>query len=580
MFERKHYLIADKFKQYLLPTILMSLSNSMAIVIDGMIVGNLLGAKELAAVNLAMPLSLTFSTIFSLIGVGGSTLMSIARGARDIGKARQVFSISFMFLFLSSVIFPLIGLFFMTQSTSIMSSQANLNSLVSDYTRVLFFGAPFIMIVSGLTYFIRSDGFPKYASKILIVSNVVNLSMDIILVRFFGFGIAGAAYATVIGYFVGALMILYFMLKIKHQLKFGKISKNFISETFSIITTGITSAFGQIFIFTKIICINHIVLNTLGTAGMIAFSVCLSCLSLVSLFIAGATQTMMPIVGVMFGEKDWQGIKFAVMPALKFVLYSAIVLIAGFLILPKQILALYGVHEQEYLKTGIEALRYFSPSLFGVGFSFVMMYYNQAINRKALAIAISIVQGLSVIPLAYFLSQLFGGKGIWLSFSITEVITALMIFSVSIYIRNKYKNQYDTVFLFNKRYNHKELDLTIKCNPESAVGLSQKISEFALQEGINQKTSMLVGLASEEMAMYIINNCASNKHIDVMVKINSNEVILRFRDEGLPLNPTLCNDDIENCPNIFLLKKIASNIDYVRIIGLNSTIITLKTMES
>ena len=574
MFDRKQYLINKKFRQYLLPTILMAMSNSLAIVVDGMIVGNLLGAKELAAVNLATPLSLMFSTLFAMIGVGGSTLMSFARGSRQIDRSKQVFSISVLLLFLGSMIFPVIGFFFMNQVTSALSSQENLNLLVQSYARILLFGAPLIVLVSGFTFFIRSDGFPAFASKVLIISNVVNLTMDIVYIRLFGFGIAGAAYATLTGYFVGALMVLYFMFKTNNQLHFGRIPSCFFKEIYTVLSTGITSALGQIFIFIKIISINHIVLNTLGTAGMVAFSVCISCLSLVSLFIAGATQTMMPIVGFMFGEKDWQGIRFAVMPAVKFVLTSASILILVFLFLPKQILALYGVHEQEYLKIGIEALRFFAPSLFGVGFSFVMMYYNQVINRKLLAISISVIQGLSVIPLAFFLAKLLGGKGIWLSFSIAEILSAILIFSVSFYIRKVHKDEFETVFLFNKNVTPQELDLTIDGNSDDAVSVAEKITEFFLSLGVSNKTAMFVGLAAEEMTMHIINNNqVQNSHIDIMAKIDKDEIILRFRDEGIALNPLACNDDIDT--NIYLLKKIAKRIDYVRVIGLNSTVVTL-----
>lgn len=574
MFERKQYLISKKFWQYLLPTILMAMSNSLAIVIDGMIVGNLLGARELAAVNLATPLSLMFSTIFAMIGVGGSNLMSFAKGSRNVERSNQIFSISVLLLFLGSIIFPVIGFFFVRQATSALSGQESLNVLVQSYIRVLLFGAPLIVLVSGFTFFIRSDGFPAYASKVLIISNVVNLTMDIVYIKVFGFGIAGAAYATLTGYSVGALLVLFFMLKINNQLHFAKIPANIFREIYSILSTGITSALGQIFIFIKIISINHIVLNTLGTVGMVAFSVCISCLSLVSLFIAGATQTMMPIVGVMLGEKDWRGIKFAVMPAFRFVLYSASLLIVVFLFFPKQILALYGVYEQEFLKTGTEALRFFAPSLLGVAFSFVMMYYNQVVNRKLLAISISVIQGLSVIPIAFFLAKVFGGKGIWLSFSLAEILSAILIFSVSIYIRKAHKGKYETVFLFNKNRHHKELDLTIDGNSDAAVNVSKEITDFASNLGVSNKTSMFVGLAAEEMTMHIINNNnIGNSHIDIVAKIDSEEIILRFRDDGIALNPLACNDDLNT--NIYLLKKIAKQLDYVRVIGLNSTIVTL-----
>lgn len=578
MFERKNDLISARFKQYLLPTIFMAMSTSMALVVDGIIVGNLLSTRHLAAVNLVTPLILCFSTFFAMIGVGGSTIMAYARGSRDLQRSSRILSLSVATLFGISMCFPIIAFFFLPNVTSLLSSDPRLSSLVESYSQILLFGAPLIILVSGFTFFIRTDGNPAFASKVLIAANVLNLLMDIVYIRYFNFGIEGAAYATLTGYLLGALMTGYYLLKKENQLQFGRIGLNCIYEIYSIASTGITSALAQIFIFTKILAINHIVIDTKGTAGMIAFSVCLSCLSLVSMFISGATQTMMPIIGVMFGEKDWNGIKFAVIPAIKFVLCSAVLLIFGFIAFPKQILALYGVTEAAHIIIGIEALRYFAPSLAGVCFSFTMMYYNQAINRKLLAIAISVVQGLSVIPIAFYLSRVYDSKGIWISFSIAEILTFLLIWAVSLYIRNQNKGKYASIFLFRIQQDHHSLDLTISSCIDDAVRLSQKITDFALKHSIEEKRALFVGLAAEEMAMHIVNqNQKGKKPVDVMVTIDDAKTILRFRDDGPAFNPTVCDDESDQCSNIFLLKKIAKKVDYARIIGLNSTIIHIET---
>ena len=578
MFERKNILVNNRFRQYLLPTILMAMSTSMAIVVDGMIVGNLLGAKHLAAVNLVTPLILCFSTFFAMIGVGGSTIMAYARGARDLKRSSSILSLSVAMLFVVSMLFPLIAVFFLPNVTNLLSSDPKLSVLVESYAQILLIGAPLIIIVSGFTFFIRTDGNPSFASKILIAANALNLLMDIVYIRYFNAGIQGAAYATLTGYLLGALMIAYYLLKVDNQLKFGRIKLNCIYEVYSVISTGITSALAQIFIFMKILAINHIVIDTIGTAGMIAFSVCLSCLSLVSMFISGATQTMMPIIGVMYGEKDWKGIKFAVIPAIKFVLFSALLLIVIFIAFPKQILALYGVTDQEHISVGVEALRYFAPSLIGVGFSFTMMYYNQAINRKALSIAISVIQGLSVIPLAFYLSRIYGSKGIWLSFSIAEILTFFFIYAASLHIRKQNKGKFESIFLFTAKQDQQCLDLTITSCIDDAVKVSQQITDFALKHGVEEKKALLVGLAAEEMALYILSQSPEQQRpIDIVVKVDTNDITLRFRDDGPAFNPTICDSENEQLSNIFLLKKIATNIDYARIIGLNSTIINIQT---
>lgn len=579
MFERKQNLVADKFRQYLLPTILMAMSVSIALVLDSIIVGNLLGSRELAAVNLVTPLTLCFSAVFAMVGVGGATLMCIALGGRDLARARRILSQSNILLILASLVFPVIGLFFLPQLTSVLTSEADLAPLVSGYAGVLLLGAPLLIVVPGFTFFIRSDGNPGFASKILIYSNVVNLVMDVVNIRLFGMDIKGAALATLIGYLVGAGMIMYYLLRKEHQLRFAPLKEVRREEFVEIPAAGITSALGQIFLFLKMLAVNHIVLSTLGTPGMVAFSVCLSCLSLVSMFISGATQTMMPIVGVMFGEKDWRGIRFTVLPAIRLVTIANLGLVLIFVCFPRQILNVYGVVDQEVVKVGVEALRVFAPSLLGVGFSFLMMYYNQAVGRKGFSVVISIVQGLGVVPIAYLLAPLWGGFGIWISFSISEGVTAALIFAVSVYVRRRYAGLYESIFLFQLTRNASVSDVTIFSNVADAVGLSREISDFALERGVDKKTALMVGLAAEEMTLLILTNAYQNREkqpIDVMTRVDDAEILFRFRDGGIPFNPTECEDDErEACTNIFLLRRLAKKIEYVRVIGLNSTIITL-----
>ncbi|MGM0759796.1 MAG: MATE family efflux transporter [Thermodesulfobacteriota bacterium] len=579
MFERRQNLVAEKFRQYLLPTILMTMSTSMALVVDGIIVGNLLGAKELAALNLTMPLILCFSALFAMVGVGGSTLMAMARAGRDEKQVAVIISLSTALLAGGGVLFSILGSIFLPEITKALSSQAELQALVSDYAWVLLFGAPVQILVSGLTFFIRSDGAPRFASKVLIVANVVNLSMDVVYIRFLGMGIEGAGLATVSGYSVGAVMIGIYLLRPGHGLSFILPRKAICRRTGEILATGATSALGQIFLFVKILALNHIVLMTLGTAGMVAFSVCISCLSLVSMFISGATQTMMPIVGAMYGEKDWQGIRFTLHKALSFVVWSSLLLILVFELIPQWVMACYGVHDPDKVAVGVHALRLFAPSLLGVGFSFVVMYYFQAVRQRRLSIATSVVQGLFVVPCAYLLSKVWGGTGIWLSFIVSELVTVAFIAYMARAKRVKNPGLYSSVFLFPKPEEARFMDVTLFSSSRDAAQISEQVADFAGGQGLESQKAMMVGLAAEEMAMLITRHSYDgqpNRPIDVMVHLDPKDVILRFRDGGKAFNPTTCpEDENEACSNIFLLRKLAQKIDYTRVIGLNSTIVTM-----
>ena len=146
------------------------------------------------------------------------------------------------------------------------------------------------------------------------------------------------------------------------------------------------------------------------------------------MFIAGASQTMMPIVGTLYGEKDYNGIRFAVYRALRVVMISCIVLVAVFEIFPQAVLMLFGVTGAEEIAMGVQAIRTFALSLIGTGFTFLMMYYFQTIQRRVVSSVISVVQGVAVIvPCAFFFSNIWGSVGIWSSFLFAEICTFVVI---------------------------------------------------------------------------------------------------------------------------------------------------------
>ncbi|WP_225369509.1 ATP-binding protein [Methanobrevibacter arboriphilus] len=122
------------------------------------------------------------------------------------------------------------------------------------------------------------------------------------------------------------------------------------------------------------------------------------------------------------------------------------------------------------------------------------------------------------------------------------------------------------------------LDVTIKSSVDDALGLSEKLIKFAEENGVDKKTSIYVGIAIEEMVVNTIKyNLDSIDYIDVLSEIDENEIRISFKDSGIEYDPT--KDVIteeSDFENIHVLKKIANEISYARLIGLNSTIITIK----
>ena len=155
--ERKGYIVSRQFVKFFIPTIMMTMALSMSIVIDGMIVGNILGSEALAAVNLVLPVTLIFNSLYVLFGVGGSALYSVALGRREKGRAQQFFTAALAAMLAASLLIMVGGLFLCGGMADALTGNApNLTELVYDYLRIVMLAAPLLVVVPGLVYFVRS----------------------------------------------------------------------------------------------------------------------------------------------------------------------------------------------------------------------------------------------------------------------------------------------------------------------------------------------------------------------------------------------------------------------------------------
>ena len=374
MFERKSYIVSQQFMKFFMPTVLMTMALSMSIVVDGMIVGNMLGPDALAAVNLVLPVTLIFNSLYVLFGVGGSALYSVAQGRREKERAKQLFTMSVGAMLAAAVVVLCIGLFVSGRIAAMLTANApNLTHLVSDYLSFVMLAAPLLILVPGLVYFIRSSGKVQIASAVLIVANVVNLLLDLVYIGVFKIGIRGAALATGTGYFVGLLIALYGVYRAKELRPAAVPVRKIPGMVQEIASTGLPNAINTVLNLFRLTCINMLVMTYLGSDGVTAFSICTSCLSIVSMFVGGSAQTMGPLLGTLYGEGDANGVRFTVKKAVTITGISTLILLAIFELFLAQITGMFGVTDARQIAIATQALRIYAVSLPMMGILFVSL---------------------------------------------------------------------------------------------------------------------------------------------------------------------------------------------------------------
>ena len=423
-----------------------------------------------------------------------------------------------------------------------------------------------------LSYFIRADGIPTLPFRAILLANIINILFDFIYIKFFNLGIGGAALATTTGYFMGSVFISYYFFKPERTLQFMKLKAGkFFGFLKRIVASGFSSSSTQLYLTLKLFIINILLGVYLGQAGLVAFSICYNSLFILYIFLIGTAQTMSPIVSVYFKEEDFSGVDYIIKKSLKIVLASSLALSVLFIVYPQSLLMLYSVKNPEHVPVVLNALRIFAISYAGTAITFLYTFYSQAIQKNKLSTLISLLEGFVLpIGLAFILSFAIGGNGIWISFALAELGTILFIYAYSRYINKKTDGEY-TGFFINKHNDDTVFEYTINSSIEEAVKLSSQVQDYIK----DTKTGTVVSLAIEEMLVNIINtNKNDNDTIDVIVRDNSDNILISIKDTGIDFNPVIENENLE-FDNISVLNKIADKIDYSRVLGLNSTVIII-----
>ena len=574
MYERNYELLRSKFAEFFLPTLFTSMAGNICLFVDGLIVSFLLGAANLSAIQIVAPIITFVNLIYWMIGLGGSVLCSVAKAEFDDEKSNSYFSVAIISLLTIGIVIAIVGLIFSGSIAQFLcASQPELIPDVTSYFRSLVIGMPFLCYMMSLSYFIRADGIPTLPFRAILLANIINICFDFIYIQFFNLGIGGAALATSTGYLTGSIFISYYFFKSERTLQFIKLKlSSFLSFLKGIVTSGFSSASTQLYLTLKLLIINSLIGIYVGNAGLVAFGICYNSLFILYIFLIGTSQTMSPIVSVYYKEEDYSGVNYIIRRSLKIVFVSSLALAVLFIICPQSLLMLYSVKDPAYVPVVLNAVRIFAISYVGTAITFLYTFYSQAIQKNQLSTIISLLEGL-IFPIGFatVLSFVFGGNGIWISFALAELFTILFIFAYSRYLNRKTNGEFSGFFINKHNDDTKVCEYTIHGNIEEAVELSQEVQNYL--EG--NKSAMVVSMAIEEMIVNIININDEVDTIDVIVRNNDDNIMISIKDTGIDFNPVTENDNLE-FDNISVLNRIADKIDYSRVLGLNSTVITIK----
>ena len=421
--EKKEFNI--QFWRFLWASTLIGLSACLGNVVDAMIVGNLIDEDAVSAINLSLPFIQFMFTVNMLLATGAGMLVGMELGKQDTRRASYIFVISMSACLLTGLVLTACGVLIPDVVTRLLCNHEQLYQPTYEYLRATLIGAPAYLLMWGIDTMVSVDGSPRLVSVSILVDNVVHLVLDVVFIKYFGWGIEGSAWAAVIGHVVGiAMMAIHFLSKENHlHLACGRQQPVFGA----IISQGAPLAIASICLTVLMFASNKIILSSLGRTGIYAFALCMNLLLIYNLFLGGVCRTIQSLGSIQVGKGDNEAFKLVLRKSFNFITVAMAIPCIYVWIWPESIVMLFGANESDLIAEGCRALRIFAICLIPFCYIYTIMIVYKLYNHHHMALFISFALSLTVIPVLWVFS-LFAEEWIWYGFLTAYTIEMVVIF--------------------------------------------------------------------------------------------------------------------------------------------------------
>ena len=400
---------------------------SLNILVDTIFVGNWIGPTAIAAINVVLPVSFFIAALGMAIGIGGSSIISRALGADNTVKALKTFGNQITLTILVTVIFVIFGLLYINDIVPAFGGKGAIFEPARIYYRIVLYGVPILALCMMGNTVIRAEGKPKFAMYAMMFPSVGNLLLDVLFIKVFDFGMAGAAWATTGSYMLCFLFILWFFLSKNSELKinfkhFG-LDKPIVKEIGSL---GFVTLSRQAIVSVTYLLMNNILFDLGGESSVTAYAIVGRMLMFALFPVYGITQGFLPIAGFNYGAQNYQRVRETINTAIKYAALLAAIVFVFLMVFPEAITRLF-TQDADVLKETPPAMRWVFAATPIIAVQLIGAAYFQAVGKAIPALLLTLLrQGIFFIPLIFILPKFYGALGVWMAFPISDVLATIV----------------------------------------------------------------------------------------------------------------------------------------------------------
>lgn len=380
-----------------------------------------------------------------LVAVGGATISSIFLGQKAPEKASQVVGNVTVFCLIHAVVIMSVGLLFLDPILYFFGATAETIGYALSFMRIILFGTPISYVFLGLNNLMRATGYPRKAMISALLSVAINIVVAPLLIFVAGWGISGAALATICGQTSAFIWVLHHFISRKSYIRFTlrgwHVSWTLMRKIYAI---GLSPFLMNCCACLVVVFINKALLDTAGTDGNLAvgaYGIINRTTMFFVMIIFGITQGMQPILGYNFGAANWPRVKATLM---KGIWIATAVSTIGWLLtelIPDTISHMFTT-DTVMVQIARDGFRIYFIVYPLVGAQIVIQNYFQSIGKPKLSIFLSLTRQLIfLMPMLWILPPRFGVDGVWAAMSASDFIAFVLALLTAI-IMNRHIAKY------------------------------------------------------------------------------------------------------------------------------------------
>ncbi len=434
--------IGKLLMQYAVPAIIAMTASSLYNMVDSIFIGHGVGTMAISGLALTFPLMNLAAAFGSLVGVGAATLISVKFGQKDYDTAQRVLGNVFVLNILLGVAFTVIVMAFLDPILYFFGGSDETVGYARDYMYIILLGNTITHLYLGLNAVLRSSGHPQKAMYATIATVIINTILDPVFIYGFGWGIRGAAIATIVAQIISLMWQLWIFSSKEELLHFHRgifrLKRKIVFDSLAIGMSPFLMNMAACFI---VILINQGLKKYGGDLAIGAFGIVNRLVFIIVMIVMGLNQGMQPIAGYNFGAKQYE----RVTKTLKLtIIYATGVTTFGFIIgmlFSDTVVGIF-TSDAELIELSAKGLRIVVMFFPIIGFQMVTANFFQSIGMASKAIFLSLTRQMVVLlPCLLILPRFFGAAGVWYSMPISDLLASLIAGTMLVWQFRKFRVQ-------------------------------------------------------------------------------------------------------------------------------------------